>query len=274
MENKPELGPVVSEYWDLIASKSNGKGGEDLWRAHLKEVHQKLKAKWRKKGKSGRGLKTDLYDEAISVHDLISLFGSECDHMVGTDVSLETAQAAKHRMKNTWGGWDQVVVSDARNQAFKSRVFDEILSNSTLDHFSDQTDLLASLGELGRIIKPGGTLIITLDNPWNPVVWVRNRLPYRFLKRLGIIPYYMGVTLSRSELIRALESRGFKVRDSTAIVHSPRMFAIWTSHQLGRTKHEGMKACFLRVLRAFERLEGLPTKHVTGYYVAVKAIKA
>ena len=79
---------------------------------------------------------------------------------------------------------------------------------------------------------------------------MRNRLPYRLLKRLGVIPYYMGVTLSRAELVRALESIGFKVADSTVIVHSPRVLAIWAGSFLGRTKWEWMKAGFVRLLQS------------------------
>jgi len=218
-------------------------------------------------------LKTDLYDEAVSMHDLFSLFEGASENMVGTDVSFETARIARRRLGQTGRERCPIIISDARCQSFKSQVFDEILSNSTLDHFSNRTDLVASLGELHRILKPGGILIVTLDNPWNPVVWVRNHLPYRFLTWLGIIPFYMGVTMSKSELAEALESIGFEAADSTIIVHSPRALAIWVGSLLGRTKWEGMKACFGRLLRALEGMERFPTKHLTGYFVAVKAIK-
>jgi ubiquinone/menaquinone biosynthesis C-methylase UbiE len=201
------------------------------------------------------------------------VFGNGSEKIVGTDVSLLVARAAKKRMEDQWGGWRKATVSDARQQAFKSNVFDEIISNSTLDHFSGKKDIIESLRELRRVLKPGGTLIITLDNPWNPVVSVRNRLPYRWLKFLGVIPFYMGVTLSRSELIRALESNGFRVEDSTAIVHSPRILAIWAGHILARLGWGRTKAVLHHLLRGFEFLERLPTKSLTGYYVAVKARK-
>jgi SAM-dependent methyltransferase len=273
MKNKSESKPIVGEYWDFIATKSQGTGCEDLWRAHLRDLYQELRVRWRKGGRVERALKTDLYDEAVSRHDVISLFKSEANQIVGADVSFDTAQAARRRLKDTGRAGAQIAVSDARNQGFKAQVFDEILSNSTLDHFSNRAELLASIEELYRIIKPGGMLIITLDNPQNPIVWIRNNLPYRVLKRLGIIPYYMGETLSRTELIRALESKGFVICDSTVVVHSPRIFAIWAGHFLGRMKREGTQIRFRRLLRAFELLERLPTKHITGYYVAVKATK-
>ena len=274
MENDGETRGFGNAYWDAIAAESAGRGREELWRAHLRELYRNLKDRWRQAEKPLCTLKTDLYDEAVSTHNLISLFGTESERIVGTDVSLETARAAKRRMADEWGGWSSIAVSDARRQAFKSSVFDEVLSNSTLDHFADKSHILESLEELWRIMKPGGTLIITLDNPWNPVVWVRNRLPYRLLKAAGLVPFYMGATLSGPELVRALEAKGFRVCDSSAIAHGPRILAIWTGRLLARTPHERIRGGFHRVLRMFERLEALPTKYLTGYYVAVKAVKA
>ena len=273
MKNKSELKPAIADYWDLIAPQSGTAEREDLWRAHLKDVYQRLGIRWRHKGSVERTLKTDLYDEAVSRHPLISLLGSDCNRVVGADVSFETARAAKRRLKDAGEDGIQIAVSDARSQAFKSHSFDAILSNSTLDHFSSRTELMMGLDELFRILKLGGTLIITLDNPQNPIVWMRNRLPYRLLKRLGIIPYFMGVTLSRSELIRALKSKGFATCDSTVIVHSPRIFAIWAGRFLAGVRRQAIRRCFCRLLCAFEKLERLPTKHITGYFVAVKAFK-
>jgi len=273
MKNKSESNHAASGYWDSIATKSRGTGHEDLWRAYLRDVYQDLGARWGNGVNIGRKLKTDLYDEAISRHSLLPMLENERDQVVGVDISFETARAAKRQLAEAGQERRQIAVSDARNQAFQSNVFGTVLSNSTLDHFANRSDIMASLEELHRILKRGGMLIITLDNPQNPVVWIRNRLPYSWLKRLGIIPYYMGVTLSRFQLIRALESSGFEVQESTAIVHSPRVVAIWAGLLLGRMKHDGIKASFRRLLGLFECLERLPTKDITGYFVAVKAVK-
>lgn len=274
MSASPENNTFGRDYWDSLVAKPHVMGSEDFWRAHLKEIYQRMKERWRGNARPKLVLKTDLYDEAISTHNLIPLFGSQCEQIIGTDVSFRTSRAAKRRMADEYGGWRSIAVSDARNHAFKANAFDEVLSFSTLDHFPDRKDITESLRELRRILRPGGTLIITFDNPWNPVIFVRNRLPYRLLRFLGVIPFYMGVTLSRPELIRDLESNGFQVCDSTAIVHSPRIFAIRVGHLLDRTGREGIRAFFHRLLRAFEALEALPTKYVTGYYVAVKAVKS
>ncbi len=239
----------------------------------MKDIYQRLKDRWLDSTEQGLTLKTDLYDEAVSAYNIIPLFGNQNGHIIGTDVSFEVAVAAKQRMADEWNGWNNIAVSDARVQAFKSGVFDRIISNSTLDHFPEKRDLIKSLKELCRILKPGGVLIIALDNPWNPVVFLRNILPHRLLRLFGVIPFYMGVTLSRPELVSELELNGFKVSDSSAIVHSPRILAIWTGHIFNRLGSKKITAYFHRFLRAFELLEKFPAKFITGYYVAVKAVK-
>ena len=127
MENKTESGGLGRGYWDSIVTESNVVGSEDFWRAHMKELYQKLQERWGENARTERILKTDLYDEAISTHNLVSLFAGRCDHFIGTDVSLESARAAKRRMAGPSDGWDAIAVSDARNLAFRSSVFDEII---------------------------------------------------------------------------------------------------------------------------------------------------
>ncbi len=137
----------------------------------------------------------------------------------------------------------------------------------------NKNDILVSLKELWRILKPGGVLIVTLDNPSNPVIIMRNLLSYRLLKSFGIIPFYMGITVSWHELIRILESNGFRVQDSTAIDHPPRILAIWAGYILGLIGSKMINGYFQRLLGIFELLEKFPMRYLTGYFIAVKAIK-
>lgn len=260
-------------YWDRIIKELGGTDREDLWRGHLKEVYQELMDRWMQSSPGGRALKTDLFDEAIGTDGLIPLCGQKCDSVFGTDVSFEVAVAAKRRMIKERNGWHGPICSDVRKLPFKSESFDHVISNSTLDHFAHKESIRESLRELCRLMRSGGSLLITLDNPSNPIVLFRNLAPYRLLKLLGIIPFYMGVTLSKSQLIRMLESSGFEVDESTAIVHSPRILAIWTGRILNRTGNRKVKQYVSRVLEVCERLEKLPTRYLSGYYVAALATK-
>jgi SAM-dependent methyltransferase len=259
--------------WDSVLTENNVVGTEDLWRAYMKEIYQGLQERWGKGAWAGRALKTDLYDEAVTPHNLCSLFDNRCDQFVATDVSFKIARAARKRMTRPWREASVIAVSDMRHLAFRSCVFDGIFSNSTLDHFADREDLMASLLELRRVMRPGGTLIITLDNPRNPIVFLRNRLPYRLLRFLGLIPFYMGVTLSEPELVRALELSGFRVCESTAIAHAPRIIVILVGRWLERRDLRCFWKWVHELLRMFKPLEGFPTKYVTGYYIAVKAVR-
>ena len=273
MKKRSGRHPSGADCWDSVLRESNVEGSEDFWRAHMRELYRRLRERWAGNATPERILKTDLYDEAISTHNLVSLFAGRCEHFIGIDVSLEIARAAKRRTANPSDGWDTIAVTDVRNLAFRSGVFDEIISNSTLDHFPEKADITESLKELHRILRPGGTLVVTLDNPWNPVVFLRNRLPYRLLRFLGLIPFYMGVTLSRPALVRLLESIGFGACESTAVAHAPRIFAIRVGRILDKRGGKRIREWLRKLLRLFEHLEGLPTKYVTGYYVAVKAVK-
>lgn len=50
---------------------------------------------------------------------------------------------------------------------FAAETFDLVVSTSTLDHFTCREDLVTSLEEISRVLRPGGLLILTLDNPLN-----------------------------------------------------------------------------------------------------------
>ena len=69
------------------------------------------------------------------------------------------------------------VAADVRVLPFPAGTFDGVLSTSTLDHFEAIDDLHRALGELRRVLRPAGRLVLTLDNPANPLIRLRNALP-------------------------------------------------------------------------------------------------
>lgn len=264
-----------SDYWDAILTESKVIDSEELWRSHMKELYRTLDVQWGGKPGSGRILKTDLYDEAISSHNLVPLLERQSEKVVGIDVSFQIASSAKQRLNGSFAGTvrTSIAVTDTRNLAFRSMIFDSILSNSTLDHFPDKRDIVRSLRELGRVLRPGGVLTITLDNPWNPVVFLRNHLPCRLMRLLKLIPFYMGKTLSGPELVRTLEKNGFNVLERKTLAHFPRIIALRVASVLPAKGGQRTRDRFQNLLCAFEYLERLPTRYLTGYYVAVKAVK-
>jgi hypothetical protein len=123
------------------------------------------------------------------------------------------------------------------------------------------------------VLAPGGTLLITHDNRANPVVAVRNALPYRLLHRLGVVPYPLGVALAPRRLTALLEQSGFEPGPGTAVMHAPRVLGVGAAAAVERYFGEAAARRLLRLLGACERLERLPTRTLTGYFVAVRAVR-
>jgi glycosyltransferase involved in cell wall biosynthesis len=259
------------KYWDNIGQTSKDCSKQDLWRRYSQEAHLDLISRW-DDGKAGALLlKTDLYDEAVSDHGFRQFFSQQGKRVIGMDISFEVAQEAEALTLKKKEPQNETVVTDVRNLPFDDATFDEIISNSTLDHFSCKQDILTSARELYRVLKPGGSLIITLDNPINPAVFLRNILPYKMLKSTNIISYYMGATLSRSGLVRMLESSGFRVTDSAFLLHAPRLAAVAIARLLSNRKNAS--AIFCKFLKAFEILARSPLRTFTANFVAVRAVK-
>jgi SAM-dependent methyltransferase len=186
---------------------------------------------------------------------------------VGIDLSVTITTAARDRYPNL-----HAAAADVRSLPFADSAFDVVVSNSTLDHFATRDDLLAGLRELTRILERRGELLLTLDNPANPIVALRNLTPH-FWRRVGIVPYPVGPTLGRRSLDRALQQLGFDVVAEAAFMHCPRVLAVAMAGFLERHAGARSQKRFLGALSAFERMAEWPTRYVTGHYVAVKAVK-
>jgi len=243
-------------------------GLQRLWRVHSDSVNKGLLTRWLPDREIESLLKTDLFDEAVS-DGLSSLLNSLAKRVFYIDTSFEVHQRAKRRHPNL-----QTIRTDVRCLPFSHGSFDGIISNSTLDHFKSHDEILISLRELYRVLRPGGQLILTLDNLTNPIVLLRNGLPFRLLYRMKIIPYYVGVTLGPYRLQHFLKEAGFKVLEVEAIMHCPRVFAVAIARLLERHASPKTQEAFLRFLMAFENFSHLPTRFLTGHFIAVKATKS
>jgi SAM-dependent methyltransferase len=222
-------------------------------RAYGDEVNRLLLERWLPKS-ADRVLKTDLFEEAVG-DGLARLLGERFERVDAIDVSRPVVDEAAKRHPNL-----NVRCCDVRELPYEEGTFDGVVSTSTLDHFDTVADIEASLRELKRVLAPGGTLIVSLDNRANPLVALRNALPFHWLHRLRLVPHYVGATCRPGELERLLARAGFDVNATTAIMHVPRVIAL----AVGR----GMDT-----MLSFERLGQLPTRFVTGQFVAARAVR-
>jgi SAM-dependent methyltransferase len=142
--------------------------------------------------------------------------------------------------------------TDVRHLALRPASFDVVLSPSTLDHFADERDIALSLAQIRETLRPGGHLLVALDNPTNPVLRLREAV-YGLAGPIGgVIPFPMGRTLSRAGLVTMLEAVGFEVLDSGYLVHAPRIVGLWLGEWAARW---GRHAAAARIERWLGRVD-------------------
>lgn len=261
MKRKPR------ENWDSVIEEWAAGEQYRLWRRHSDAVNTALLRSWLPKRRVASLLKTDLFDEAVT-DGLYAVLAAAADRVVGVDVSARVAAMAGQRHPGL-----VTEAADVRRLPFDDASFDTVVSISTLDHFESREEIPVALREIMRVLRPGGQLLLTLDNLAQPAVWLRSILPQALMMRLGLIPYAVGKTLGPRRLQATCRAAGLQIGEVTAVLHCPRALAVACTRWLERHTAAPTQDRFLAWLSAFERLERLPTRYFTGYFVALRASK-
>jgi SAM-dependent methyltransferase len=257
-----------SSYWDEVSDGVAGRYYHDAIIGRLKrDVHLRLIARWCPSLTGKAFLKTDLFEEAHGADQfLFDLPGGGL--RAGIDISPSIARRAAAQARSSGGMTPVLLAGDVLALPFRDNAFDVIVSNSTLDHFPDTEGIVSALGELHRVLRSGGTLIVTLDNPRS-----LSYLAGRLKRRIRPDPYYLGRTLSRRALTATLTRIGFRVTATTAILHgfeNHSSAAMWAAGRIGGRR---LPAAIGAVLAFLEHLEASPTRYLTGAFVAARAVK-
>lgn len=279
LEARSNVDPTVpkrsSTYWDAATSVWQHSKGQRLWRAHSDAVGAALVEAWLPAGIE-RVLKTDLWDEAVGT-GLVPVLSAKAKEVSAVDVSEAVVEEARTRYPDL-----SAQQADVRRLPFEDGWFDAVVSNSTLDHFDSENEIRAAIWELRRVLRPGGTLVLTLDNPRNPLVAATKVLPRGRLNRfwlrhasagasLGLLPYQVGATVGPRRLRRWLEWADFEVEEIRDTVHCPRLPAVLLGALLERRGTARAQERFRRAVAAFEKLGGTRASPVTGQFFAVLA---
>ena len=254
-------------YWNQVSDDFTESRRHLLWRAHSDQVNTQLLENLMQEKQFGRVLKTDLFDESLTA-GLYPCLAGHAEEVHGMDLSESCIRQAARRYPEM-----KTYRADIRETEFADGSFDGVVSTSTLDHIQFAEELEQALGEIHRILKPGGELFITMDNLQNPAIWLRNMLPYRWLGKSGLVPYFVGHTVTRNGLHRLLEQTGFCTRDSRPVLHCPRVLAVPYSEMVRKRGNSGSQDRLLERLLAWERLERWPCSWFTAHFVAVHAIR-
>jgi SAM-dependent methyltransferase len=265
----PETQPA--RHWnDVARTWSKVEHANPILAAHKRRVYADLLARWTHRREPGLALKTDLFAEAFNDEEFVSALGWQ-KSLVGIDISTGVLQAARRR--ESIGPLRGYVACDVRRLPFAAGTFDTVISDSTLDHLATEQEIATALREAGRVLRQGGMLIVTLDNPGNatyPPRWL-----VRLWMKLGLAPYYIGVTLSRRRLTATLEALGMQVLDCTAILHYPHPDGLVRSmERAGRRLWRGrLDPAVAGLFALTERLEHTRLRYLSGRYLAVVAVK-
>lgn len=258
---------VGTSEWDRYGSHWVDARPQQNWRRHSDAVNIRLIEEWLPPDPVGRVLKTDLFDEAVSEGVCPMLLG-RASAVVGIDVSESVlGEAARSTESLSCAG------SDVRALPFRSGAFRVVVSLSTLDHFPRAADVLDAMRELHRVLAPGGVLILTLDNLANPVIALRNSLPYRLTHAAGLVPYPVGQTFTPDGVRAIAEEAGFRVNDMTAVMHAPRVIAIPLMRALSGSNNGRAARMMQRAAMRFEGLRRLKSRFRTGHFIAIRAVK-
>jgi SAM-dependent methyltransferase len=210
-------------------------------------------------------LKTDLFEEAYGEDQILFDLFPDAYATIGIDLSCATVRRARANCPLTRAYF---LNSDVRNLALRTNLVDLIVSNSTLDHFDSRAEFRAALDELARVVRPGGLLIVTVDNPVNPLY-----LLLRWLSRHRWVPFPLGYTTSQSGLVQNLKELGLEVTATATLIHNPRLIStllfLVLRRLLGRQADRPIGA----LLKLFAGLERLPTRGLTACFVCACARK-
>jgi SAM-dependent methyltransferase len=206
-----------------------------------------------------------LFEEANGADGIFFDLLPESVSTVGSDVARSTVARARERCSNQT---TRFCVCDASSSAIRPESLDAVISTSTLDHFETQHELEAALAELLRVLRPGGVLVVTLDNPRNPLYRV-----LRWYSRTRFAPFRLGKTLSQAELRRTLERVGADVIAEDVLIHNPRLLSTAVFLLIRGVLGRHADPVIRWLLRAFGGLAALPTRGLTACFIAACAVK-
>jgi SAM-dependent methyltransferase len=230
-----------------------------------RDLHLRWVRRWHTEAPPGLFLKTDLFEDAFGLDTLLSALREQFSPVAAFDLSPRVVQRSRSRLP---GPGFLPFAADCRALPMSSASAAIVYSPSTLDHFPSGFEFDRAIAEIGRVLMPGGLLLITLDNPRNPAYWV-----LRAMSRLGWTPFPLGFTPDPAAFDRKLDAAGFEVLGRELLIHNPRLISTALFVAQGALLGPRADPLVAFLLASFERLAHLPTRSFSACFVATAARK-
>lgn len=163
-----------------------------------------------------RILKTDLWDEAKNTR-ILAWASRQGARTYGVDIPPPIAAQARAAFGASPAGASLLLsaVADVRDLPFGEDSFDAVYSMGTIEHFAETE---RAVGEMARVLKPGGRAIIGVPNRLDPFL---RPLLATALQAAGLYGYGYEKSYTRSALRKMLQGAGLEVVAETAILFIP-----------------------------------------------------
>ena len=143
-----------AEHWDQVARGWSRKSyANELLAEHKRKTYLRLISRWADVANSQLILKTDLFAEAFGPEQFLFDLAPINNNIVAIDVSREIVAQAKSQARRYGVNPGKYLCCDVKHLPFRSNSFDLIISDSTLDHFPCETDIITALKELTQAVE-------------------------------------------------------------------------------------------------------------------------
>lgn len=126
----------------------------------------------------------------------------------GVDVNQNVIERAKE-LASSENVFCEFIVGDAENLTFPNEFFDKIVSSSSLEHFNND---VKALEECYRVLKPGGSIVITVDSLSYPI---NDKLKKKHKKLHHVVNYY-----DKNHLKELFKNVNLDIKNSEYILNS------------------------------------------------------
>lgn len=194
-----------------------------------------------------------------NARDLIHLSRTGCK-CVGTDLSSNMIEEARKELEMNGISGVDLEVGDAINLSFPDETFNKVFASEVLEHIPNYPE---AVSEMARVMKSGGTLVITTPNRHSMYGFDRYAIYERFLRKKWSHPYDAWKTYD--EVASAIDGSGLRIVNVSGICYIP-----------GFTITYGLPRFIKNSLLLFVgRLEESLSKAFpkNGYMLCIKAIK-